>query len=101
MKIKKNDTVKIIKGKDRGKIGKVIAVYPKKGKLSVEGVNMFKKHIRPRRQGEKGEIVEVVRPISISNIALFCPNCHQGVRVGFVIENGIKKRYCKKCKAFI
>lgn len=97
MKIKKGDTIKIIKGKDRGKSGKVLKIFPKEGRVLVEGMNIFKKHVRPRRQGEKGEIVQVARPISIPNIALVCPHCSQAIRVGFHFQDGKKLRYCRKC----
>ncbi|PIR07587.1 50S ribosomal protein L24 [Candidatus Jorgensenbacteria bacterium CG_4_10_14_0_8_um_filter_39_13] len=99
MKIKKNDTVKILKGKDKNKSGKVIAVNPRNQRLTVEGLNLFKKHVRPRRQGEKGEVVQVARPLNVANAALICPACHQTTRIGFRWENGVKKRYCKKCQA--
>lgn len=101
MRIKKGDTVKILTGKDRGKTGKVIKVYPKNEKVTVEGLNIYKKHVRPKRQGEKGEIVQVVRPIHISNVALFCGNCGKAVRAGFRLEEKQKVRYCKNCKGII
>lgn len=96
-KIKKGDTVKIITGKDRGKSGKVIAVFPRKNKIVVEGVNVYKKHVRPKREGEKGEVVDVVRPFHVSNAMLLCGKCNTGVRVGFRMEGDKKVRYCKKC----
>lgn len=101
MKIKKNDIVKLLSGKDKNKTGKVINAFPKKSKISVEGLNIFKKHQRPRREGEKGEIVRVVRPIDASNAQLVCPNCKQATRIGFVFENAKKFRYCKKCQSRI
>jgi large subunit ribosomal protein L24 len=98
MNIKKGDTVKIISGKDRGKSGKVIHVYPKIEKIAVEGINVYKKHVRPRRQGEKGEIVSVTRPFSFSNVMMVCPSCGKPIRVGSKKEGDTKKvRYCRKC----
>jgi large subunit ribosomal protein L24 len=97
MKIKKGDVVKIIKGKDRGKTGKVLKIFPKEGRVLVEGVNIFKKHVRPKRQGEKGEIVEVTRPMSIANVMLVCPQCSSAIRVGFRLQDKEKVRYCRKC----
>jgi len=97
MKIKRGDIVKVIKGKDRGKTGKVLKVFPKKNKVLVEGVNIFKKHIKPRRQGEKGEIVEVTRPMSIANVMLVCSQCNKAIRVGFRFKDKEKVRYCRKC----
>ena len=101
MKIKKGDTVLIIRGKDRGRTGKVIKALPKENRVVIEGLNLVKKHIRPRRQGEKGKIVEIPRPISVSNVKLICPNCSKPTRVGYKIENKEKYRYCKKCQGLI
>lgn len=101
MKIRKGDTVKITAGKDKGKTGKVLKVLPAKGKILIEGLNLYKKHVRPKRQGEKGQMVSVPRPIDVSNIMLYCPNCGRAVRVGFRLENKNKLRYCKKCGAKI
>ena len=97
MKIKKGDTVKILRGKDRGKTGKISAVFPVTERVAVENINVFKKHVRPRRQGEKGQKVEVARPLPAGNVAFFCSHCRQGVRLGFLIEEGKKSRICRKC----
>ncbi len=101
MRIKKGDHIKILSGKDRGKTGKVIRVDGKSGLLTVEGINVFKKHVRPRRQGEKGEIVSVTRPVRAEKAALLCPSCHQATRFGIRIEGDKKSRICKKCGATI
>lgn len=101
MKIKKGDTVKIIAGKDRGKEGRVIKVNPGEGKILVEKVNLFKKHQRPKKQGEKGETVTLPRFFSISNAMVICGSCLKPARVGYRAEEGNKVRYCKKCKAGI
>lgn len=99
MKIKKGDTVLIITGKDRAKKGKVLHAFPKEGKVSVEGVNLLKKHVSPEKQkqqqkGKKtGQIVEFPAPIAVSNVKLLCPKCDKGTRIGS--EEG--KRVCKKC----
>jgi large subunit ribosomal protein L24 len=97
MKIKKGDTVLVICGKYRGKTGKVLKVLPKEGKILVEGVNIVKKHQRPKREGEKGQIVELPAPIDISNVKLICPNCKKATRVEYKISKGKKSRVCKKC----
>ena len=97
MIIKKNDTVKIIAGKDKGKSGKVLKTFPERGLITVEGVNTYKKHIRPKREGEKGDVVSVVRPLRVSNVLLFCSSCNKGVRVGAELKNDKKIRVCKKC----
>ncbi|MEK7090767.1 MAG: 50S ribosomal protein L24 [Patescibacteria group bacterium] len=98
MKIKKGDNVKILSGKDRGKTGKVIVVFPKEGRLTVEGINMMVRHRRSKRQGQKGEKVRVAMPIDASNAQVICESCKSSARVGFKIdENGKKIRICKKC----
>jgi len=97
MKIRKGDTVKILRGKDRAKTGKVVRILEKEGRVAVENLNVFKKHVRPRKQGEKGETVDVARPLPASNVAFFCGNCHQGVRLGFEIKDKKKVRICRKC----
>ena len=97
MKIKKEDTVLIISGKDRGKKGKVLKALPKERKIIVEGVNLVRKHRRPKKEGEKGQIVEIFKPIDVSNVKFVCPKCGKASRVGYkVIESG-KYRVCKKC----
>ncbi len=99
MKIKKGDTVKIISGKNRSKTGKVIKVLPKENKVMIEGVNIYKKHVRPKREGEKGEVVEITRPLHASNVSLICSHCSKNTRIGFIVENKKKIRVCKKCRS--
>lgn len=101
MKIKKNDTVLIISGKDRGKRGKVFNVFPKERKLLVEAVNLKKKHAKPKRQGEKGQVIEVPAPVAISSAKLICSKCGKPTRVGYKIAEGKKYRICKKCNSEI
>ena len=100
MKIKKGDTVLIISGKDRKKTGKVLEVFPKDNRIIVENINIVKKHIRPKRTGEKGQKVEVPRPLDVSNVKLICPKCKKAVRAGYgLISRGREKKFriCKKC----
>lgn len=102
MNIKKNDKVKILSGKDRGKIGKVLQVMPKEGRLSIEGLNLLIKHLRPRREGEKGQRIEFPAFINASNVALVCEKCGRPTRVGYKIlktegKKGKKIRVCRKC----
>jgi len=97
MKIRKGDQVLIIKGKDRGKKGKVLRGFPRELKVLVEGVNIKKKHQRPRREGEKGQVVEIPAPIPVANVKLICPKCKKPSRVGYKIEEQKKYRICKKC----
>ncbi|MEI6750848.1 MAG: 50S ribosomal protein L24, partial [Bacteroidota bacterium] len=98
MKIKTNDRVKILSGKDKGKEGKVIQVFPNESKLVVEGVNIMKKHLRTRKQGEKGQVIELAAPMFAGKTILICPKCNRTTRVGYKMEAGAKKRVCKKCK---
>ncbi len=97
-KIKKGDTVLIVKGKDKGKKGKVIKVIPKEMRIVIEGLNLVKKHVKPKRAEEKGRIIEIPAPISWSNVRLICPSCSKPTKVGFRSEKNKKVRYCKKCK---
>ena len=114
MKLKKSDTVKILKGKDRSKTGKVLQVIKKKkrGKefmqVVVEGLNLRFKHLRPKREREKGQRIMFPAPMDLSNVQLFCSKCGKPTRVGFKMREGKsevsrekKSRVCKKCKAII
>lgn len=98
MKIKKNDLVQIIQGKDAGKKGKVLRSLPRNNKAVVEGLNLAVKHIRPRREGEKGQKVKMAMPIQVSNLMLICPRCKKPIRVGYkILADGTKQRFCRKC----
>jgi len=97
MKIRKGDNVKILSGKDRGKTGKVSRALPDGAKAFVEGLNIVKKHVRPRKQGEKGQRVSVPAAIDISNLMLVCPKCSKSSRIGYKLKDGSKFRICKKC----
>lgn len=98
MKIIKGDTVLILSGKDKGKKAKVLKSFPKDNKVLVEGVNMVKRHRRPRKQGEKGQIVEMSLPLNVPRVKLVCPKCGKAARVGYKISEGKKFRMCKECK---
>ena len=97
LKVKTGDTVLVISGKDRGRKGKITKVFPKAVKLIVEGMNMRKRHVRPRKSGEKGQIVSKEAPFSLSNVKLMCPKCQKAVRVGWKTVGQKKSRVCKKC----
>lgn len=101
MKIKINDKVKVITGKDRSKEGKIIQVFPESGRVVVEGLNIMKKHLRPRKKGEKGQIIELSAPMNISNVMLVCSKCAKVTRVGYKFDGKIKKRVCIQCKEYI
>lgn len=96
MKLIKGDKVQLMLGKDAGKTGQIIRVLAKEGKVLVEGANMVKRHVK-RMQGMEGGIVDVIKPVNISNVMMVCPNCEKVTRVGFVIKDGAKTRVCKKC----
>lgn len=98
MKIKKGDQVKIIKGKDRGKDGKIERVFGKSEKVLILGLNLFKRHMKKRSEEEKGQIVDVPRPMPVANVALMCPKCKLPTRVGYEGVGKNKKRICRKCK---
>jgi len=101
MKIKKGDNVIVITGKDKGRKGKVLRVLPKEGKIVVENINRIIKHVRPKKQGEKGQRVEISVPFNISNVKLICPKCGKPTRTGYRILDKNKMRICKKCKEII
>lgn len=96
MKIKKGDKVKILLGKDQGKEGKVAFVLGKENRVFVEGVNLYKRHVK--KQGSiEGGIINIPKSLNVSNVALICPNCKKPTRVGFKFEGNEKLRICKKC----
>ncbi|MEK7627367.1 MAG: 50S ribosomal protein L24 [Patescibacteria group bacterium] len=97
MKLKKGDTVLIISGKDKGKKGKILRVLPNKKRIMVEGVFIMKKHVRPKRQGEKGQRLEIPGYIDASNAKLVCSKCGKAARIGYKITENKKYRICKKC----
>lgn len=98
MQIKTNDHVKIISGKDKGKTGKVVQVFPVEEKVVVEGANKIKKHLRAKKSNEKGQVLELFAPLAVSKVLLICNKCQQPIRVGYKLEGGKKLRWCRKCK---
>ena len=99
MNIKRNDTVIVLSGKDKGKKGKVITAMPKEEKLIVEGINMATCHMKPRKQGEEGGIIRREIPIRACKVALYCKKCDKGVRVGYKLDGDKKTRICRGCGA--
>jgi large subunit ribosomal protein L24 len=103
MKIKKGDTVLVITGNDKGKTGKVLKVFPDKGRVIVEGVNFIKRHTRQTQKAQKGGIIEKEGTVHVSNLMLFCPKCSSPTKVAFkVLEGEVsgrsnKVRICRKC----
>ena len=102
MKIRKNDTVLVIAGKDKGKKGKVRFAYPKKQRVLVEGINFIKKHSRARGQVKQAGIIDLEVPIHVSNVMLLCDKCNHPARIGFrFLEDGRKVRTCLSCQEVI
>ena len=100
--VKKDDMVKIIAGKERGKTGKVLRVFPAKGRVVVENLNVVKRHTRPNQLNPEGGIVEKEAAISMSNVMLICGSCNEATRTGIkTLEDGSKTRYSKKCNASV
>ena len=101
MKIKKGDTVQVLSGNDKGKTGEVLEVMPKTQRVVVKGINIRKKHIKPRKQGEQGGIIPVECAVLASKVNVVCPKCGKATRIGYNVEKDEKVRICKKCGAKI
>jgi large subunit ribosomal protein L24 len=102
MKIRKEDNVLVITGKDKGKKGKVRFVYPRKDRVLIEGVNMIKTHSRARQQVRQAGLIEREASVSASNVMLICTRCSKPARVGFkILDDGRKVRICRSCKEAI
>ncbi|MBN1494408.1 50S ribosomal protein L24 [Candidatus Peregrinibacteria bacterium] len=98
MKVKTNDNVIVIAGKNRGKSGKILRTMEKEKKIVVEKINLITKHIKKTQQ-KPGSKIQHEAPIDVSNVMVICPNCKKATRVGYkILENGKKQRVCKKCK---
>jgi large subunit ribosomal protein L24 len=98
-KIRKGDTVRVITGNDRGRVGTVLQVFPKEHRIVVKGVQMITRHLRPSAKHREGGIVQQEGALAINNVLLVCPECDRPTRVGFVVtEAGEKLRQCKQCK---
>ena len=96
--LKVNDQVEIITGKDKGRVGKILKIYTKSDRASVERINMIKRHTKAQASGQEGQIVEKEAPVHVSNLMLVCPKCTNTVRVAKkTLEDGTKVRICKKC----
>lgn len=102
MKFRVGDKVKITGGKDKGKEGKIKQVLPKKDRVVVEGVNKYKRHLKPRQTGGSGQVIERERPLPAAKIAIVCPKCNKLTRVGYIVDKRKnKQRICKKCKGLL
>ncbi len=101
-RLKKNDKVVVLAGKDKGRQAKLLAVYPQKAKVLVESVNVVKRHHKSRGQNDPSRIIEVAKPLAWSKVQLVCPHCHKPTRVGIRIDKtGLKGRFCKRCQQLI
>ena len=97
-KIKKEDTVVVVVGKDKGKKGKVLKIFPQNNRVIVEGINMIKKHVRRRREQEQSGIIEMESTVHISNLMVLCRHCNKPARIGMTfLKDKSKSRICKKC----
>lgn len=96
-KLKKGDLVMVMTGKSAGTQGKIARILSKSDRVIVEGANIMKKRERPRREGQKGQVVELASPIHLSNVQLFCSSCGKAVRVGYKISGADKARVCRTC----
>ena len=101
MKLKKGDQVVVIAGKDKERKGKIEKIFPQKGSVLIPGINIVKKHVKPKKEGEPGGIIEVTQPIYVSKVALLCPKCGKQTRIGYLITKDSKERICKKCRQTI
>lgn len=101
MRIKKGDKVQVLAGNDKGKTGEVLEVMPKEEKIIVKGINIRKKHVKPRKQGEEGGIIPTECAIDSSKVNVVCPKCGKVTRIEYKIEKDKKVRICKKCGAVI
>ena len=102
MKLKKGDQIKVTVGKDKGRKGKIEKVLPRANKVLIPGVNVYKRHTKPRGEKQPGGMVDVVKPLPVSNVALICPKCKQPTRVGYQVDKkGEKHRLCRKCRTLI
>ena len=97
MKLKRGDEVLIVRGKDKGKKGKIEKVFTKENMVLIPGVNLYKRHYKSRMQNKPSEIMEITKPFTVANVSLICPNCHKETRVGYKIDNREKVRICRKC----
>ena len=99
MKIKKGDNVLIISGKDKGRTAKILKSLVKERMVLIDGINIKKKHVKPKKEGEKGQVISKAVPMDVSNVMLICPKCSKATRIGYKITADKKFRICKKCQS--
>jgi large subunit ribosomal protein L24 len=98
MRLKKGDLVKVVRGKDQGKTGKIDRVFSKVNKILVLGANQYKRHLKARSAKQPSEIATIIKPLPVSNVVFVCPKCQLSTRIGFSYEDNRKIRICKRCK---
>lgn len=101
MKLKEGDEIEVIRGKEKGKKGKIEKVFLGIGKVLIPNINTFKKHKKARLQNETSEIITITKPLPASSVELICPNCHKKTRIGYKVEKDTKVRICRNCKKVI
>lgn len=101
MRLRKQDKIKVISGKDKGKRGTIDKVYPKQKKVRIAGINLYKKHIKKNEKMPQGGVVEIPRPICTSKIMFVCPKCQKSTRIKYEIKKGKKNRICIKCSSIV
>lgn len=98
-RVKKNDQVMVIAGKNKGKKGKVLRVFPQRGRVTVEGLNLIKRHVRRSQANPQGAIISRESPLPTDRVMPVCPRCNKGIRVGFqILADGSKNRICRSCQ---
>lgn len=97
LKLKKGDQIMVIAGKDKGKRGTIDQIFPKINKITVIGVNISKKHLKPSKKNPHGGIIDKIMPMQVSNVAVVCPRCSNPTRIGYQLTAEKKMRMCKKC----
>ncbi|HEY4519110.1 MAG TPA: 50S ribosomal protein L24 [Candidatus Paceibacterota bacterium] len=98
MKIKKGDNVIVTAGKDRGREGKIIRVLPKENKVVIEGLNLLKRRLRPKKSGEKGQTAQIAYPLAAAKVMVKCGRCGRGTRIGYQLAAKKKIRICRRCR---
>lgn len=101
MKFKKGDNIKVLKGKDKGKTGKIERIFPVSGKVLVLGVNQYKRHLKAKTRNQKSEIVVITKPLPAASVGFICPKCTKTARLGYSFVNDKKARICRKCDEII
>jgi large subunit ribosomal protein L24 len=102
MKLKKGDKLIVTKGKDKGRTGKIEKIFPKTNKVLMPGINIYKRHTKARSEKIPGGIIDIIKPLPVSNVALICPKCNKATRVGYDLSrDGKKTRICRRCKTVI